>query len=52
MSRSDDERAAGRAECLARLVLAGQEDAPGRSLLGHAERLTDRLPMYWEKEVG
>ena len=52
MSRSDDERAAGWAECLARLVLAGQEDAHGRSLLGHAERLTDRLPMYWEKEVG
>ena len=52
MSRSDDERAAGRAECFARLVLAGQEDAHDRSLLGHAERLTDRLPMYWEKEVG
>ena len=45
-------RAAGRAECFARLVLAGQEDAHGRSLLDNAERLTDRLPMYWEKEIG
>ena len=52
MSRNDDERAAGRAECFARLVLAGQQDAHGRSLLDHAERLTERLAMYWEKEVG
>ena len=52
MSRNDDERAAGRAECFARLVLAGQQDAHGRSLLDHAERLAERLPMYWEKEVG
>lgn len=52
MSRNDDERAAGRAECFARLVLAGQQDADGRSLLDHAERLAERLPMYWEKEVG
>ena len=27
MSRNDDERAAGRAECFARLVLTGQQDA-------------------------
>ena len=52
MSRNDDERAAGRAECFARLVLAGQQDAHGRSLLDHAERLAERLPMYLEKEVG
>ena len=52
MSRNDDERAAGRAECFARLVLAGQHDAHGRSLLDNAERLTDRLAMFWEKEVG
>ena len=52
MSRNDDERAAGRAECFTRLVLAGQQDAHGRSLLDHAERLTERLAMYWEKEVG
>ncbi len=44
--------AAGRAECFVRLVLAGQHDAHGRSLLDNAERLTDRLAMYWEKEVG
>ncbi len=48
MSRNDDERAAGRAECFTRLVLAGQQDAHGRSLLDHAERLA----MCWEKEVG
>ena len=52
MSRNDDERAAGRAECFARLVLAGQQDAHGRSLLDHAERLSERLAMYCEKEVG
>ena len=52
MSRNDDERAAGRAECFARLVLAGQQDAHGRNLLDHAELLAERLAMYREKEVG
>ena len=48
---NEERQATQHAECFARFVLAGQEDAYGRSRLDHAERTADRVPMHWEKTI-
>ncbi|MYD85313.1 MAG: hypothetical protein F4137_10185 [Acidobacteria bacterium] len=46
-----DRETAKRAECFARVVLAGMKDEHGRNLLDFAERTAARVPMQWEKTI-